>query len=76
MSNFQLGEQVWMINIEIEDDYFLLSKQTITELADDHVECEDDFNAFHVAYEDIFRSKSEAFDAMIERLTTLRNEMK
>lgn len=76
MSNFQPGDQVWMINIESEDDYFLLSKQTITELAEDHVECEDDFNAFHVAYEDIYRSKADAFDAMIDRLKILRKEIK
>ena len=75
MTDFQLGDQVWIISFEVEDDFYLLSKQTITELLEDKVECEDDFNTFHVSYEDIFRKKSDAFDEMIRRLTQMRNEI-
>jgi hypothetical protein len=73
MNNFELGDQVWIISFEEADDFYLLSKQTITELLEDKVECEDDFNTFHVAYEDIYRKKSEAIDVMIEKLTRMRN---
>ncbi|MDI1352407.1 MAG: hypothetical protein PSV35_06505 [bacterium] len=74
MSDFQLGEQVWIISFELEDDFYLLSKQTIVELLDGHVECEDDFNTFHVAHEDIYRTKSAAIDEMIARLTNMRHQ--
>lgn len=74
MTDFQLGDQVWIISFEIEDDFYLLSKQTITDLLEDQVECEDDFNTFHVSYEDIYRSKSDALDAMINRLDLLRTK--
>jgi hypothetical protein len=74
MSEYQLGEQVWIISFEIEDDFYLLSKQTITDIMEDKIECEDDFNTFHVDYADIYRSKSEAFDAMIARLKEAREE--
>lgn len=74
MNDLQLGDQVWILNIELEDDFYLLAKQTVTEILEDGVECEDDFNTFHVAYDDIFRKKAEALDAMIERLNTLRRE--
>jgi len=73
MSDLLLGEQVWIINIEIEDDFYLLAKQTIVGFLDDKVECEDDFNTFHVAYEDIYRTKNEALDAMIEELKGLKD---
>ena len=71
MRTYQLGEQIWMISFEIEDDFYLLSKQTITEIFEDSVECEDDFNTFHVAFEDVYQSKSEAIEAMINRLNQL-----
>lgn len=74
MTDLQLGDQVWILNIELEDEFYLLAKQTVTEILEDSVECEDDFNTFHVAYEDIFRKKADALDAMIERLNTLRSE--
>lgn len=75
MTDFTLGEQVWIINFEVEDDFYLLSKQTITDLLEDQVECEDDFNTFHVAYEDVYRSKSEALSVMISKLQELRAEL-
>lgn len=74
MTDLQLGEQVWILNVELEDEFYLLAKQTVTEILEDSVECEDDFNTFHVAYEDIFRKKADALDAMIERLKALRSE--
>ncbi|MGL6035909.1 MAG: hypothetical protein ACRC0B_01890 [Legionella sp.] len=74
MTDLQLGDQVWILNIELEDEFYLLAKQTVTEILEDSVECEDDFNTFHVAYEDIFRKKADALDAMIERLNALRSE--
>ncbi|MDP3268689.1 MAG: hypothetical protein Q8M40_06510 [Legionella sp.] len=73
MSDYQLGEQVWIISFEIEDDFYLLSKQTITEIMPDQIECEDDFNTFHVAYEDVYKSKTEAFNVMIDKLQRLRD---
>ena len=74
MSNYQLGEQVWIISFEAEDDFYLLSKQTITDILEDKIECEDDFNTFHVDYQDIYRSKAEAFDNMIARLQQAKDE--
>lgn len=74
MTDFKIGEQVWIISFEVEDDFYLLSKQTITELLEGRVECEDDFNTFHVSYEDMYKTKSEALDAMIFRLQHLRIE--
>jgi hypothetical protein len=74
MNDYELGDQVWIISFEVEDDFYLLSKQTITELLEDKVECEDDFNTFHVSYDDIYRKKSDALDVMIQRLTEMRNE--
>lgn len=73
MTNFQLGEQVWIISFDVEEEFFLLSKQTITDFLDGQVECEDDFNTFHVAIEDIYKSKTDAIDSMVERLSALRN---
>ena len=74
MTDFKIGDQVWIISFEVEDDFYLLSKQTITELLEDKVECEDDFNTFHVSYEDIYRKKSEALSEMINRLQAMRHE--
>jgi hypothetical protein len=74
MANFQLGDLVWIISFDKEDEFFLLSKQTITEFLDGKVECEDDFNTFHVDYEDIFRVKDEAINEMIARLNLLRDQ--
>ena len=71
MANFQLGDLVWIISFE--EDFYLLSKQTITDFLDEQVECEDDFNTFHVAYEDIYRDKDEAINEMIRRLNELRS---
>lgn len=73
MTEFQLGEQVWIICFDIEDDFFLLSKQTITDIMEDQLECEDDFNTFHVDRKDVYRNKTEAFDSMMERLNQIRN---
>lgn len=74
MTDFKIGEEVWIISFEVESDFYLLSKQMITELAEEHVECEDEFNTFHVAYDDIYRSKTEALSVMIEKLRNLRDE--
>ncbi len=74
MNQYNIGDQVWIISFEVEDDFYLLSKQTITDVLEDQVECEDEFNTFHVSYEDIYKSKSEALEVMIERLTQLRRE--
>ncbi len=71
MVDFKIGDQVWIINFEVEDDFYLLSKQTITDLLEDQVECEDEFNTFHVAYEDVYRSRSEALNVMISKLQEL-----
>ncbi|KTD76305.1 hypothetical protein [Legionella waltersii] len=76
MAHFKIGDEIWIISFETEDDFYLLSRQVITELLDDGVECEDEFNAFHVSYEDIYSSKSAALDAMIERLQRLRDVQK
>lgn len=75
MTDFKIGEEVWIISFEVESDFYLLSKQMITELAEEHVECEDEFNTFHVAYDDIYRSKTEALSVMIEKLRNLRDEL-
>lgn len=72
MANFQLGDLVWIISFDDQDEFYLLSKQTITDFLDDStVECEDDFNTFHVDYKDIYRSKEDAVSEMMRRLTLL-----
>lgn len=72
MTDFQLGDLVWIISFDEQDEFFLLSKQTITEFLDENtVECEDDFNTFHVAYDDIYRNKNEAVNEMMRRLSLL-----
>lgn len=76
MTDLQPGDQVWIINFEMEDDFYLLSKQTVIELLEDKVECEDDFNTFHVDYADIYKKKSDALDVMIQKLQSMRNEIK
>lgn len=73
MTDLKIGEEVWIISFEVENDFYLLSKQVITELLEDQIECEDEFNTFHVSYDDIYRSKVDAFNAMIERLTQVRD---
>lgn len=73
MNEFKIGDQVWIISFEVEDEFFLLSKQTITDVLEDKIECEDDFNTFHVAPEDIYSTKTEAVDEMINRLQKLRD---
>ncbi len=74
MADFQLGDLVWIISFEDQDEFYLLAKQTITEFLDDNtVECEDDFNTFHVAYEDIYRKKEDAINEMMRRLTLVLN---
>jgi hypothetical protein len=73
MNDLQLGDQVWIISFE--DEFYLLGKQTVTEIGPEHVECEDDFNTFHVAYEDIYRKKEDALDEMVRRLTQMRQEL-
>ncbi|USQ14621.1 hypothetical protein J2N86_04730 [Legionella lytica] len=73
MTDLKIGEEVWIISFEVENDFYLLAKQTITELLEDQVECEDEFNTFHVSYDDIYRNKADAFNAMIERLTQVRD---
>ena len=70
MRDFQLGELVWILSFE--DDFYLLSKQTIVEILEDHVECEDDYNTFHVAFDDIYRNKEEALKEMISRLQEMQ----
>jgi hypothetical protein len=73
MTDLKIGEEVWIISFEVENDFYLLSKQVITELLEDQVECEDEFNTFHVSYDDIYRSKADGFNAMIERLTQAKD---
>lgn len=73
MTDFKIGDQVWIISFEADDEFYLLSRQTITDLLEDKIECEDDFNTFHVAPEDIYRTKSEAVNEMINRLKKLRD---
>lgn len=72
MSDFKVDDLIWIISFEVEDEFYLVSKQIITAILEDGVECEDDFNTFHVAFEDIYRTKAEALDAMISRLQQLR----
>lgn len=72
MTDFKIGDEVWIISFEVENDFYLLSRQIITDLLEDQVECEDEFNTFHVSYDDIYRNKSDALSAMIERLRHLR----
>lgn len=74
MNQFEIGEEIWIISFEVEDDFYLLSKQTITDLLEDQVECEDEFNTFHVSYEDIYKTKEDALDDMIARLQQLRQK--
>lgn len=76
MAHFKIGDQIWIISFETEEEFYLLSRQTVTELLEDGVECEDEFNTFHVSYEDIYNSKAEAVDAMIQRLQQLRSASK
>jgi len=71
MMDFKIGDEIWMISFELEDDFYLLSRQIISGFLEDKVECEDEFNTFHVAAEDIYRTKAEAVTAMIERLKRL-----
>jgi len=73
MKDLKPGDQIWIIGFEVEDDYYLLSRQTVIGFIDDKVECEDEFNTFHVAYDDIYPNKKEALNAMIERLTKMRD---
>ncbi|MFI4918591.1 MAG: hypothetical protein ACHP65_03450 [Legionellales bacterium] len=75
MTDFKIDEKIWIINFEVEDDFYLLSKQTITGFLDDKVECEDEFNTFHVAYADIYRTKRDAVAAMISRLKQMGDEL-
>lgn len=70
-NNLKIGDEVWIISFEAENDFYLLSRQTITDFVEDEVECEDDFNTFRVAYDDIYQTKAEALTAMIERLQQL-----
>lgn len=76
MTDLKPGDQIWIISFEVEEDFYLLSRQTVTGFLDDKVECEDDFNTFHVAYDDIYKIKSEALNAMIARLTLMRDAEK
>ncbi len=75
MIDYKIGDEVWIISFEIEDEFYMVSRQTIIGFLDDHVECEDEFNTFHVDYEDIYRNKSDALTAMIERLQNLRDKL-
>ncbi len=70
--DFKIGDEVWIINFEIDNNFYLLSKQTITDMLEDQVECEDDFNTFHVSYEDVYHSRDEALSVMIDKLRRLR----
>ncbi|KTD60941.1 hypothetical protein [Legionella shakespearei] len=76
MVHFKIGDQIWIISFETEEEFYLLSRQTVTELLEDGVECEDEFNTFHVSYEDIYNTKAEAVNAMIQRLNMLREDKK
>ncbi|MGC1182476.1 hypothetical protein [Legionella sp.] len=75
MTNFKIGDEVWIISFEVENDFYLLSRQIITELLEDQVECEDEFNTFHVSYDDVYHTKSEALDVIIEKLQHLREDL-
>jgi hypothetical protein len=72
MNDLKIGDQIWIISFEIENDFYLLAKQTIVELTEEHIECEDEFNTFHVSYDDVYKTESEAIAVMIERLNDLR----
>lgn len=72
--DIKIGDEVWIISFEIENDFYLVSKQTVVEITEEQVECEDDFNTFVVSYEDIYKTKSEALNAMIDRLVQLQTE--
>lgn len=72
MNDLKIGDQIWIISFEVENDFYLLTKQTITELEEEHIECEDEFNTFHVSYDDVYATESEAITVMIERLNDLR----
>ena len=74
MDNLNIGDEVWIISFEQENDFYLISKQIITDLLEDQVECEDEFNTFHVAYEDIYMSREEAVQEMILRLQQLLSQ--
>ena len=73
--DLELGDQIWIISFEVESDFYLVSKQTVVGLTDEHVECEDEFNTFHVDYQDVYKTQSEAFDVMIDRLQQLKKEL-
>ncbi|MGQ3891586.1 hypothetical protein [Legionella sp. CNM-4043-24] len=77
MKNLKPGDQIWIIGFEVEDEFYMVSRQTVIGFLEDEnkVECEDDFNTFHVAFDDIYPSKAEAINAMISRLTRLRDEL-
>lgn len=75
MTDLKIGDQIWMISFEVENDFYLVARQTITELAEEHVECEDEFNTFHVAYDDVYKTEIEALSVMIDRLQNLRKEL-
>ena len=75
MTHFKIGDEVWIISFEPENDFYLLSRQVITELLEDQVECEDEFNTFHVAYDDVYRTQLEALNVIIKKLEHLRDEL-
>lgn len=70
--NLQLGDLVWIISFDQAEEFYVLAKLTVTQFIDGKVECEDDFNTFHVDHEDIYRSKEDAIDEMVKRLNQLR----
>lgn len=73
MNNFKIDDEVWIISFETEADFYLLSKQIIVALEEEHAVCEDDFNTFHVDYDDIYLDKKEALSIMIEKLKNLKS---
>lgn len=75
MTDFKIDDYVWIISFELDNDFYLLSRQQITALLDDNLECEDDFNTFHVDYKDVYKTKAEALDAMIAKLNDMRNQL-
>jgi len=74
MAEYKIGDEIWIISFEIEDDFYLLSRQTVVEVLEDNVECEDDFNTFHVSFEDIYKTKADALKVMISKLQTMQKE--
>lgn len=70
--DIKVGDEIWIISFEVENDFYLVSKQTVVDVSDEQIECEDDFNTFVVSYDDIYQTKSEALQAMIQRLTELQ----